>query len=109
MEGKMKIKYLFCLLVWFSFTVLIPASDIRAEEPIQHGFYLSSAPVHPEIPRINAFVAKKLFDQGKLILANAMGSDNYEADHLVGSIHLETNQHKWTVLPVDIIVAIYCN
>ena len=106
----MKTKYLFYLFVWFSFTVLIPASDIRAEEPIQYGFYLSSAPCHPEVPRIKSFVAKKLFDEGKLILANAMESNNFEADHLVGSISLAAdNLDKWTALPEGVIIAIYCN
>lgn len=65
---------------------------------------------HPEVPRINAYEAKKLFDQGKLILANAHDRDVFERKHLLGSISLPNGEveNMNVTLPKDQIIAFYC-
>ena len=103
-------KFLCYLFILFGVFVFMLSPVTRAEEPLQHGYYSTSARYHPEVPRINAFVAKNLFDQGKLILGNAMESDNFRGDHLVGSISIAADElHKWSSLPEGLIVAFYCN
>jgi hypothetical protein len=105
-------KLLFYLFISFGVFVFMLFSAIQAEEPLEYGYYLPSALVHPEVPRINAFVAKKLFDQEKLILANAMESNNFKGDHLVGSISIAADEllNKWgNGLPQGVIIAFYCN
>ncbi|OGW40206.1 MAG: hypothetical protein A2Y97_13730 [Nitrospirae bacterium RBG_13_39_12] len=104
-------KYVFCLFILFGVIVSMFYSVTRAEESLEYGYYLAGAHYHPEVPRINAFVAKKLFDQGKLILANAMESANFRGDHLLGSISIAADElHKWdNRLPHGVIIAFYCN
>ena len=65
---------------------------------------------HPEVPRISAFEAKKLFDQGKLILANAHAREKYNQKHILGSILLSVDEVKNMnfELPKDKIIAFYC-
>lgn len=64
---------------------------------------------HPEVPRITAYEAKKLFDQGKLILAMAHERKHYDSKHLLGSISLpNTGALKNIDLPRDQIIAFYC-
>lgn len=68
-------------------------------------------PVNPEIPRITAYEAKKLYDQGKLILANAHESGaEFEKTRLIGAISMPNGevQHTNPQLPKDLIVAFYC-
>ena len=104
-------KYIFCLSILYFGIVFMLYSVTRAEEALEHGYYSTSTHYHPEVPRINAFVAKKLFDQGKLILANAMESANFRGDHLVGSISIAADElYKWdNRLPQGVIIAFYCN
>lgn len=64
---------------------------------------------HLEVPRITAFEARKLFNQGKLILANAHSSGNYERKHIIGSIPVPgDNLEMYGNIPHNIIVAFYC-
>jgi len=65
---------------------------------------------HPEVPRIHAYEAKKLFDQAKLILANAHDRDVFSRKHLMGSISLPNGevQNMNVNLPKDQIIAFYC-
>ena len=65
---------------------------------------------NPEVPRITAYEAKKLFDQGKLILANAHEPENFKSNHLLGSISLPNSESylKNIDLPTDQIIAFYC-
>lgn len=73
---------------------------------------INEAPaVNPEVPRITAYEAKKLFDQGKLILANAHESGaEFEKTRLIGAISLPNGEVQSTnpPLPRDLIVAFYC-
>lgn len=65
---------------------------------------------HPEVPRISAYEAKKLFDQAKLILANAHDRDVFARKHLLGSISVPNGevQNMNINLPKDQIIAFYC-
>ena len=70
-----------------------------------------NAPAHPEVPRITGYEAKKLYDQGKLILANAHESGApFEKTRLIGAISMPNGevQHTNPQLPKDLIVAFYC-
>lgn len=65
---------------------------------------------HPEVPRITAFEAKALYDQGKLILANAHERGTYARGHIVGSFSLPNGevQSSNIKLPTNMIIAFYC-
>lgn len=65
---------------------------------------------HPEVPRISAYEAKKLFYEGKLLLANAHEPETFNRGHIIGSINLPGDrvQSMNVNLPRDIIVAFYC-
>lgn len=65
---------------------------------------------HPEVPRITAFEAKELYNQGKLILANAHERAGYEHKHIIGSISLPNGevQNRNIKLPTNFIFAFYC-
>jgi len=68
-------------------------------------------PVNSEVPRITAYEAKKLFDEGKLILANAHESGaEFEKTRLIGAISLPNGEVRNTnpQLPENVIVAFYC-
>jgi hypothetical protein len=67
-------------------------------------------PVHPEIPRISAWEAKRLFTQGKLILANAQEREGFEKSWLIGAISMPNGEVQTTNprLPTNVIVAFYC-
>jgi uncharacterized protein (DUF2252 family) len=63
----------------------------------------------PEVPRITAYEAKKLFDEGKVILAMAHERKHYDSKHLIGSISLpNTPALKNVDLPKNQIIAFYC-
>lgn len=65
---------------------------------------------HPEVPRISALETRKLFLKGKLILANAHESGNFEKKHILGSIPIPNDQVGKVDfdIPNDVIVAFYC-
>lgn len=95
-------RYIFILLIMFFFAL---AEDGNTQV-VKPGERLD----HPEVPRINAYEAKKLFDQAKLILANAHDRDVFERKHLLGSISLPSGEVKNMniTLPKDQIIAFYC-
>ena len=68
------------------------------------------APTHPEIPRISGKAARSLYQQGKLVLANAHERESYEREHLIGSISLPEGEveHMNIKLPRNLLVAFYC-
>lgn len=66
---------------------------------------------HPEVPRISAFEAKRLYDQGKLILADAGEPEYYAKRHLIGAISLpyvKVRDMNNVTLPSNFIIAFYC-
>lgn len=71
----------------------------------------SSIHHYPEVPRITAFEAKELYDQGKLILANAHNSEEFARKHIVGSISFPNDKPEFVKnikLPPNFIIAFYC-
>ncbi|OGW53818.1 MAG: hypothetical protein A2Y81_04435 [Nitrospirae bacterium RBG_13_43_8] len=80
---------------------------VRADELLEYGYYVGDKHIYPEVPRISAFEAKKLYDQGKLILINPMA----EHKRLLGAINISIDKIKNTdmTLPHNVIVAFYCS
>lgn len=90
-----------------TFLIVIAICGLQAEGAEVN----KDAPVNPEVPRITAYEAKKLYDQGKLILANAHESGApFEKTRLIGAISMPNGEVQSTnpQLPKDLIVAFYC-
>jgi len=65
---------------------------------------------YPEVPRISGYEAKKIFEQGKLLLVNAHTPETFRRGHIIGSINIpgDAVRSMNVNLPKDIIVAFYC-
>jgi hypothetical protein len=65
---------------------------------------------HPEVPRITAFEAKALYEEGKLILANAHERVTYARGHILGDINLPNGEVQTSniKLPTYFVIAFYC-
>jgi len=90
----------------FTFLLVIAICGLQAE-----GVEVDNdAPANPEVPRITGYEAKKLFDQGKLILANAhQAGAEFEKTRLIGAISLPAGDLKITnpPLPENLVIAFY--
>lgn len=84
------------------FSIVVNAEQLTQSPKQEHSY--------PEVPRITAYEAKKLFDQAKLILANAHERGTFNRKHIMGSISLPNGevQNMNIDLPKDQIVAFYC-
>lgn len=106
-EEKMAAKTM--RLLFAGLFVMLACGLSRADDL---GFQPKKSEIHvsSEVPRITAYEAKKLFDEGKLILANAHEREGYNKGHIVGSISLPNGevQNMDIELPRDKIIAFYC-
>jgi len=65
---------------------------------------------HPEVPRITALEAGAIYQQGKLILADAHEPEVFARKHIIGSISLPSGkgENMNIKLPQNFIIAFYC-
>ena len=99
------------ILLFFIGSIILTMYAISKAEQLNFGQKQIVLPEHPEVPRISAFEAKKLFDQGKLILVHAQEAENFKTAHLYGAIFLDIGkiQQMNIDLPHDLIIAFYCS
>jgi hypothetical protein len=97
--------------VWFIAILIVFASayNVRGGEA---GPAAKQKEVHvnADIPRISANEAKKLFDQGKLLLVNTQDADGIKKSMLIGAIAAPGGLIGDSLInvPDDMIVAFYC-
>jgi rhodanese-related sulfurtransferase len=67
-------------------------------------------PLHnyPQVPRISAWKAKALHDQGKLILIALQKPERYAVEHIIGAINLPPEMKQNVRLPTSVIIAFFC-
>jgi hypothetical protein len=94
-EGKMLNKVIQLFLVG---SLILTMTAISKAGQLNSGEH-----VYPEVPRIGAFEAKELFDQGKLILVDALEPASYKARHICGAIQVQMDVD----LPENVIIAFY--
>ncbi|SPP99534.1 exported hypothetical protein [Candidatus Sulfobium mesophilum] len=96
------------MIAWLVTALMVVAVVCSRSEGAQIG---EAPPVNPEVPRITANEARKLFGEGKLILANAheRGAE-FEKTELIGAISMPNGEVQRTnpELPENVIVAFYC-
>ena len=90
----------------FTFLLTMAICGLQAEGAEVNKDALSN----PELPRMTGYEAKKLYDQGKLILVNAQESGASERNHILGAIVLPSDRPLTNVkFPMDIFIGVYCN
>ena len=75
--------------------------------PIEYKSYATDA----EIPRISVEDAKKEFDSGAAIIVDARDSGSYNAEHVTGSINLQSvaTDADMAKLPKGKKIIVYCS
>ena len=97
--------------VWFIAILIVCAcvSNARGQEerPAANQKELHT---HSEIPRISGYEAKRLFDQGKLLLVNTQDEAGIKKTMLIGAIAAPEGLIHGSLIdvPDDMIVAFYC-
>lgn len=104
MENKIYLKLLFFSIIFIISLLISTVNSAYSQKDY------TKRRDHPEIPRINAYVTRALFNKRKLILANAHDLKTHYRKHIVGSISIPNNKVKKMKikLPKNKIIAFYC-